>query len=50
MLNELNHILVALEDAIDSENWELVKQVVQKIEGIYERIEISEQYGESYDE
>jgi hypothetical protein len=50
MLNELNNVLITLEDAVDTENWDLVRQAIHKIEVIYERIEISDQYGDAYDE
>lgn len=50
MLNQLNTILVLLEDSIDTENWELVKQSLSKLEELYERIEIENDLGDSFDD
>ncbi len=50
MLNELNNILIILEDAMDTENWDLVRQAKAKLEEIYERMEIGDQWGDNYEE
>jgi hypothetical protein len=50
MLNQLNTILILLEDAIDTENWDLVRQATNKLEELYERIEIENDLGDSYEE
>jgi uncharacterized coiled-coil protein SlyX len=50
MINDLNDILNMLEDAIDTENWELVRQAKSKLEILYERLEITEEWGDNYEE
>lgn len=50
MLNQLNDILITLEDAIDTENWDLVKSASDKLQELYERIEIQNDLGSAYEE
>lgn len=50
MLNEINNILILLEDALDTENWELVRECKSKLEELYERLEISEEWGNTFEE
>ena len=50
MLNQLNTILVLLEDAVDSENWDLVRQSLSRLEELYERIEIQNDLGDTFEE
>lgn len=45
MLDKLNKILIALEDAADSEDWNLVQHAISKLEELYEKIEMEEQFG-----
>lgn len=49
MLDKLNKILISLEDAVDSEDWSLVQHAINKLEELYEKIEMEEQFGE-YDD
>lgn len=50
MLNQLNNILITLEDAVDTENWDLVRDALDKLEEMYERIEIQNDLGSAYEE
>jgi hypothetical protein len=50
MLNQLNKILILLEDAVDTENWDLVREAMGKLEEMYERIEIENDLGDSFEE
>jgi hypothetical protein len=50
MLNQLNNILIILEDAMDTENWDLVREATKKLEEIYERMEIGNQWDNNYEE
>ena len=50
MLNQLNAILNLLEDAVDTENWDLTRQALHKLEELYERIEIENDLDDSYEE
>jgi len=45
MLDKLNKILIALEDAVDSEDWSLVQHAISKLEELYEKIEMEDQFG-----
>lgn len=45
MLDKLNKILIALEDAADSEDWDLVRHAIGKLEELYEKIEMEDQFG-----
>lgn len=49
MLDKLNKILIALEDAVDSEDWSLVQHAIGKLEELYEKIEMEEQFGDYED-
>lgn len=49
MLDKLNKILIALEDAVDSEDWTLVQHAIGKLEELYEKIEMEEQFGDYED-
>ena len=49
MLDKLNKILISLEDAIDSEDWSLVQHAINKLEELYEKIEMEDQFGEYED-
>ncbi len=49
MLDKLNKILISLEDAMDSEDWSLVQHAVNKLEEVYEKIEMEDQFGEYED-
>ena len=49
MLDKLNKILIALEDAVDSEDWGLVEHAIGKLEELYEKIEMEDQFGEYED-
>lgn len=49
MLDKLNKILISLEDAVDSEDWSLVQHAINKLEELYEKIEMEDQFGE-YDD
>jgi hypothetical protein len=49
MLDKLNNILIILEDAMDAENWDLVKSAHAKLEELYERMEMEETFGSDDD-
>jgi len=42
-------ILIALEDAVDSEDWSLVQHAISKLEELYEKIEMEDQFGDYED-
>lgn len=47
MLNKINEILVTIEDAIDSESWELVRHAQRDLNELYERLEIEDTWDSS---
>jgi hypothetical protein len=49
MLDKLNNILIILEDAMDAENWDLVKSAHSKLEELYERMEMEDTFGSDDD-
>ena len=49
MLDKLNNILIILEDAMDAENWDLVKSAHTKLEELYERMEMEDTFGSDDD-
>jgi hypothetical protein len=49
MLDKLNNILIILEDAMDAENWDLVKSAHAKLEELYERMEMEDTFGSDED-
>jgi hypothetical protein len=49
MLDKLNNILIILEDAMDAENWDLVKSAHGKLEELYERMEMEDTFGSDDD-
>jgi hypothetical protein len=49
MLDKLNNILIILEDAMDAENWDLVKSAHAKLEELYERMEMEDTFGSDDD-
>ena len=49
MLDKLNNILIILEDAMDAENWELIKSAHAKLEELYERLEMEDTFGSDDD-
>jgi hypothetical protein len=49
MLDKLNNILIILEDAMDTESWELVKSAHAKLEELYERMEMEDTFGSDDD-
>jgi hypothetical protein len=49
MLDKLNNILIILEDAMDTESWDLVKSAHAKLEELYERMEMEDTFGSDED-
>jgi hypothetical protein len=49
MLDKLNNILIILEDAMDTESWDLVKSAHAKLEELYERMEMEDTFGSDDD-
>ena len=44
------HVITKGEDAVDTENWDLTRQALHKLEELYERIEIENDLDDSYEE